>query len=171
MHRWNPYLAPVMRELVVGRSPQAEVVARFLRVDKIAAEAQVSESLNGIWEALRDSAIIERVYPNEFQLSWERLLVSTAGPWFTCNRCGMMTAHSVRGACVMTGCGGRLSAMSADEIAARFGDHHWYNRYTQTTAFPVEVREHTAQLTTALAGVYKISADFGASHSWGRRCT
>src|SRR5664280_2466381 len=22
-----------------------------------------------------------------------------------------------------------------------------------------------------LAGVYKISADFGASHSWGRRCT
>ena len=155
VHRWNPYLAPVMRELVVGRSPQAEVVARFLRVDKIAAEAQVSESLNGIWEALRDSAIIERVYPNEFQLSWERLLVSTAGPWFTCNRCGMMTAHSVRGACVMTGCGGRLSAMSADEIAARFGDHHWYNRYTQTTAFPVEVREHTAQLTTALGADYQ----------------
>ena len=26
-------------------------------------------------------------------------------------------------------------------------------------------------LDLVLAGVYKISADFGASHSWGRRCT
>ncbi len=104
---------------------------------------------------LRDMGIIEQVYPNEFQLSWERLLVSTEGAWYTCTRCGMMTAQPVRGACILPGCGGRLSAMSSSELFDRLGEHHWYNRYTQTPAFPVEVREHTAQLTNELGADYQ----------------
>ncbi len=157
VHRWNPYCATVMRELVIRRSPQAEVVARFLGLDKTAAgaEAKISESLDAIWTAFRDLRIAESVHPNEFQLSWERLLVSPGGNWFACTRCGTMTVHSVRNACVMPGCGGRLAHLSADDIGARFGDHHWYERYTQTAALPVEVREHTAQLTNSVGADYQ----------------
>jgi hypothetical protein len=45
--------------------------------------------------------------------------------------------------------------MSSSELLDRLGEHHWYNRYTQTSAFPVEVREHTAQLTNELGADYQ----------------
>jgi hypothetical protein len=38
---------------------------------------------------------------------------------------------------------------------------------TETTSS----RHGCSDSAALLAGVYKISADFGASHSWGRRCT
>ncbi len=66
-----------------------------------------------------------------------------------------MTVHPVREACVVAGCGGRLSRMTTSELRDRLADHHWYSRYTQTDAFPVEVREHTAQLTNELGANYQ----------------
>jgi ATP-dependent helicase YprA (DUF1998 family) len=157
LHRWNPYCATIMRDLVIRRSPQAEIVARFLDLDKTStgAEAKIYESLDAIWEAFRDLGVTESVYPNEFQLNWERLLVSPRGTWFACNRCGMMTVHPVRNACVMPGCGGPLTRVSADDIHSRFSDHHWYQRYTQTPALTAEVREHTAQLTNSVGADYQ----------------
>ena len=155
MHRWNPYFAVAHRELVIDRSPQAEVVARFLGVEKRAAEAQISEALDDIWTVLRDLQVIEQASANEFQLNSERLLISTEDVWFACGRCGTMTVHPVQGACVMPGCGGRLLRLTPEEIQARFRDHHWYNRYTQSQGLPIEVREHTAQLTNALGVDYQ----------------
>ena len=123
VHRWSPYYASVMRDLVVGRSPQAEVVARFLGLDKLASGDRVSTRLQEIWDSVRDLGILQQVYPNEFQLSCERLLVSTEGTWFSCSRCGMMTVHPVREACVVAGCGGRLSRMTTSELMDRLADH------------------------------------------------
>jgi hypothetical protein len=150
MHRWNPYSAVAHRELVIDRSPQAEVVARYLGVDKRSAASQVSDALDDIWTAFRDLSVIEPASANEFQLNSERLLISTEGVWFACGRCGTMTVHPVQCTCVMPGCGGRLTRLTPEEIDTRFNDHHWYNRYTQTQALPIEVREHTAQLTNTL---------------------
>jgi hypothetical protein len=155
MHRWNPYCATVHRDLVIDRSPQAEILARCLGVEKRSAESQVSDALDDIWTVFRDLSVIKQVSANEFQLDSERLLISTEGVWFACGRCGMMTVHPVRGACVMPGCGGKLSTLTPDEIHARFSDHHWYERYTQTQALPIEVREHTAQLTNTLGADYQ----------------
>lgn len=155
MHRWNPYLASAMRDLVIRRSPQAEILSRFFMVDTIDGGAEISNALNEIWITLRDLGTIESVYPNEFQLDFERLQVGTEGTWLTCGRCGLMTVHSVRGSCLMPGCGGRLSTTSRSELLERFSEHHWFNRYTRSGAFPVEVREHTAQLTNALGSEFQ----------------
>ncbi len=155
IHRWNPYKAKMHHDLVIARSPQAEVVARFLGLDKNKDRERLTSCLDELWTCLVDLEIIEPPYPNEYQLSWKRLRVCTGGNWATCSRCGMLTAYSVGGTCVMPGCGGSLRAVGSVELAARYEEHHWFARYTTSPAFPLQVAEHTAQLTSERGAEYQ----------------
>jgi hypothetical protein len=152
--RWNPYTAKQKRRVVLA-SPQAEVIARFLKKDKLQDEAVISGLLDGIWDAFRDLVVLQQDYPNEFLLSYDHLLVQTNDSWFACHRCGALTVFPVDNTCVLPGCGGTLRQLTTGEREARWQNHHWYHRYTETPALPLEVKEHTAQLTNEAGRDYQ----------------
>jgi hypothetical protein len=58
----------------------------------------------------------------------------------------------------------RIYVYDLDNFLGQFG----YEALERRHDAPGDVFEHKK---TELAGVYKISGDFGASHSWGRLCT
>lgn len=152
--RWNPYLAK-QKQRVVPRSSQAEIIARYLKKDKSRDDKVISEALDSIWEAFRDLEVLRQDYPSEFVLPFDRLLIDMKVRFFWCIKCGAPTVYDVCGECTIPGCGGRLYEMSAEESAARWRYHHWYYRLTQTEPLPLEVREHTAQLTNEAGRDYQ----------------
>ncbi len=152
--RWNPYEAK-QKKRVVSASPQAEIMATFLRKDKFQDEAVISPLLDKIWTAFRDLEVLQQDFPNEFQLHYGHLLVRTGGTWFACQRCGVLTVHPVQNHCVLPGCGGALNKLSQADIENRWLNHHWYDRHTRLGALPLEVKEHTAQLTNDAGREYQ----------------
>jgi superfamily II DNA/RNA helicase len=155
IHRWNPYRAKALHDLVVSRSPQAEIAAKLFGLDKHKEAELLSVRLDELWNVLVDLEILDRAFPNEYQLPWQRFSIRTAGDWFSCSRCGLLTVHAVNRACVMPGCGGTLRTIGPDELARRYEDHHWFARYTSMPAFPLKVEEHTAQLTSKKGAEYQ----------------
>ncbi len=152
--RWNPYTA-IQKNRVVSASPQAEILARFLQKDKFSDETSISKVLNEIWDAFRDLEVLQQEYPNEFHLHYGHLLVRTGANWFGCRRCGALTVYPVRDTCVLPGCGGPLRSLDQADIELRWQNHHWYHRHTHTAALPLEVKEHTAQLTNDYGREYQ----------------
>jgi hypothetical protein len=73
--RWNPYKAKQKRRVKAWQ--QAEIIARFLKKDKIQDEATISGLLDEIWFAFRDLDILRQDYPNEFLLPYDHLLVNS----------------------------------------------------------------------------------------------
>lgn len=71
----------------------------------------------------------------------------TSAAWFGCSRCGALTVFPIRSTCALPGCGGKLRPLNQEDRERCWGNHHWYHRYTETTALPLEVKEHTAQLS------------------------
>ena len=152
--RWNPYEAK-QKKRVITASPQAEIVARFFGKDKFQDEAVIARLLDDVWAAFRDLEVLQQDYPNEFQLHYGHLLVRTGGPWFACQRCGALTVHAIQDRCVLPNCGGTLKKLSQADVGHRWRNHHWYHRYTHVAALPLEVREHTAQLTNDAGREYQ----------------
>jgi ATP-dependent helicase YprA (DUF1998 family) len=152
--RWNPYEAK-QKKRVVTASPQAEIVARLLGCDKFQDEPVISRILDNVWAAFRDLEVLQQDYPNEFQLNYSHLFIRTCGPWFSCERCGALTLHPIHDRCVVPACGGTLKLLSAADIERRWQNHHWYQRNTKVGALPLEVREHTAQLTNDAGREYQ----------------
>src|SRR6185295_19337543 len=70
-------------------------------------------------------------------------------------RCGALTVHAIQDCCVLPGCGGTLKKLSQADIEHRWLNHHWYHRHTHIAALPLEVREHTAQLTNDAGREYQ----------------
>jgi hypothetical protein len=154
MIRWNPYTAKQVERVVLA-SPQAEIIARFLRKDKLKDGAVISTVLDTVWAAFRDLSILQKVHADEFVLPYDYLLVETAGKWFSCVRCGALTPLPICNTCVIPGCGGMLKQLSIADQQLRFANHHWYWRYTVTEPLPLEVKEHTAQLTNEAGRDYQ----------------
>ena len=152
--RWNPYTAK-QKKRVVQASPQAEILARFFIKDKLADEALLSDCLDKIWDTFRDLEVLRQDYPNEFLLPYDHLLLETTGTWFACNRCGALTPFPIRDVCAIPGCCGTLRHVNSEEFITRWQNHHWYRRYTETEALPLEVKEHTAQLTNEAGRDYQ----------------
>jgi hypothetical protein len=152
--RWNPYTARQVDRVVLS-SPQAEIIARFLQKDKLQDKALISNLLDKIWDTFRDLEVLRMVHADEFVLPYDHLLVEMAGTWYSCVRCGALTPLPIRDTCVIPGCGGRVQPLLLPDIRSRWIDHHWYRRYTETEPLPLEVREHTAQLTNEAGRDYQ----------------
>lgn len=155
-YRWNPYHAPDRsRVTAIRRSYQAAMVGRFFGLNRDQDGDAIMKILDGIWEALRDLEIIKQVHPAEFQLSYERLLVTTGKTWNICTRCGRLSVYSLRGRCASPDCEGQTEARSNEELKRRFENHHWYYRLVHVEPLPLEVREHTAQLNNQAGRDYQ----------------
>ncbi|HPW20980.1 MAG TPA: DEAD/DEAH box helicase [Vicinamibacterales bacterium] len=152
--RWNPYYAK-MPKAVVSRSGQAEVLAVLLGKDKLAAGDEIKTRLDQVWQALVESAVLSSLRPNEYQLSYDRLVIKLPTVGYLCNRCGSLTGRALKATCLMPGCRGHLSSITPQDLASRFSNHHWFHRVTMTDPLPLEVREHTAQLTNETGRKYQ----------------
>jgi len=165
--RWNPYLAPVSRRrMAVDRSRQLKLLSKWtgLNLDENAPEL---ESLfNDIWDCIYDSK-----YPNDGilvdagsgcrKLNGRRLLVTIPEYWYFCKTCGQIVppALNFKDMCPYPECPGQLTHLEPHDIEARFSDHHERSRYN-LPPFPMEVKEHTAQLQ--LRSSKKYQEDFKA---------
>jgi hypothetical protein len=156
-YRWNSYKAQAQRDRVVRRSQQAEVVAQLLGKDKFRDNIEIAGILEAIWDAFRDFEVMHPSAedPNEYRVPYGHLTVRQDETWHFCRRCGAPTIFPVRDACLRPGCGGALTRFTRAEIERLWQHHHWYHRYTRTDALPLEVKEHTAQLTNEAGADYQ----------------
>ncbi|HEY2584855.1 MAG TPA: DEAD/DEAH box helicase [Tepidisphaeraceae bacterium] len=145
----------------VTRSARGWIIRRALGLQDgvAAADAVATEALDEIWDWMLDAGILEEHYqhPGEFRLPAKRILATTQGPWFRCDRCGAVTLHLMNGTCEMRGCKGSLHAVAADALRQEHAQSHRVKRFVQKP-LPLAVLEHTAQIS--LSEGKRIQRDF-----------
>jgi hypothetical protein len=156
--RRSTFLKKVL-ERKLGRSPQSR---------------EILDLLSDCWRALTEVEAPkpplkrEEVFPGKigFQIPWENLRFSLGGEWYQCQSCGLWTTEMVAGACPNLGCGGTLRSKRPGES---FKDHYYWNIYTGSKPpTPFTAREHTAQLSPALASDYQIAFERGWHRDHGQ---
>jgi superfamily II DNA or RNA helicase len=151
--RWNSYRALMRLEHVVRRSPQVAAIATVLGVDPVAGREQIEPALERIWCWLRDH-VLREVAPSEYVLACDNLTVVRPEVWSVCDGCGAITAWTVGSRCLMPGCKGALHTINGND-KARWSRNHQRARFTEAVPLPVQVREHTAQLTLQTGRSYQ----------------
>ena len=68
--------------------------------------------------------------------------------WYICDTCSSVTLHNVRGVCRAYRCAGNLRVLDPEK---EFQSNHYYRLYSDMKPIPMQVEEHTAQLTTDAA--------------------
>lgn len=63
---------------------------------------------------------------------------------YRCRKCGNVTAHNVQDRCAILQCGGTLEEVTPEELQQ---GNHYVNRYQGEKMKPLQMREHTAQLS------------------------
>lgn len=152
--RWNPYMAQIGVTNVVRRSPQATLLASCLGIeDPSQGRDQIEGLLDTLWEALRDAEVLRLVAPNEYVVPYDRLIVIREVRWAQCGRCSAVIPNPLGGRCPMPGCGATLVEAGPD--AARWERDHQRRRFTDSSVLPLNVKEHTAQLTQGTGREYQ----------------
>lgn len=87
-----------------------------------------------------------RVYQLDFKM-WE-LDVDLTG-WYYCDKCHNLTRLNIKGVCPAYQCDGHLHSCNPDDY---YADNHYRQLYKQLLPQPLNVKEHTAQLSSKAAG-------------------
>jgi Lhr-like helicase len=94
-----------------------------------------------------------------FQIPWENLRFALGGEWHKCRSCGQWIGKAVGEICPHLGCSGILQRKTPSTF---FSHHYYWDIYTGTKPpTPFTAREHTAQLSAALASAYQIAFERG----------
>lgn len=154
--RWNPYLAPTKGvKRAISASRQLDIVARFTKMDKEKNAKELSNILTGIWDAFKDSILLEaQSWPGEFRLDPSLLHVTRLGPWGLCDRCGRLTTLINLGFCLSPDCQGKVQNLGADGCEQLFARNHYRQRFF-LPSLEIRVKEHTAQLTNECGQEYQ----------------
>ncbi|MGB7157399.1 MAG: DEAD/DEAH box helicase [Tepidisphaeraceae bacterium] len=133
--------------------------ALSLREGDPSADSTATAVLDKVWDWMLDAGVLQEhsQHPGEFRLPAKRILATTQGPWFRCDRCGAVTLHLMNGTCEMKSCRGTLHAISREALKQEHADSHRVKRFVQRP-LPLAVREHTAQIS--LAEGKRIQRDF-----------
>jgi hypothetical protein len=119
-------------------------VFHLAREDTIALAEQ-------IWSFLT-SEVLHRENKGTWKLDHERIFVSTSKSRYVCNRCGLVTAYSVKDCCPRKECEGKLVPRSFDSkqenIIAR-----WVAGTSDRYFSSLKSEEHTAQINKDLARI------------------
>jgi len=153
IYRWNPYLANSnRRRMAVDRSRQLILLTKWTGLNPEKDAAELERLLNDIWECLYDSrypddGLLVDVGSGRRKLNGRRLLVDIPEYWYICKTCGQIVppALNFRGLCPFPECIGMLDQIEDHQLGYRFSKHHERSRYNMSP-FPMEVKEHTAQL-------------------------
>jgi len=154
--RWNPYQAPSNRQKrAISESRQLSLLAKFLHLDA----GKDSQTLDGlftdIWDFMKESLLVEYGSgPGEFRVDPNLLQLTSKARWSVCEKCGSLTSLGSLGVCVAKSCDGSLVPLLDSDFERRFERNHYRQRYF-LPALPLEVKEHTAQLTNKFGKQYQ----------------
>jgi superfamily II DNA/RNA helicase len=154
--RWNPYLAPAnARTNAINKSRQLGVLARALALDRQKDEAILSDLLNKLWRQFVEAVLVScEQWDGEYRLDSQRIQLTARAKFFACDVCGRLTTAGRLGFCASPDCMGTPLAISGDDAKRRFERNHYRTRYL-LKPLPLEVREHTAQLTNRTGKDYQ----------------
>ena len=154
--RWNPYTAaPHGRTNSINRSRHLAILSKTLSLDKFKDEPQLAAILLKIWDALRQEMLVETAtWPGEYRVNYDRLQLTTQANWLCCSACGRLNTNNLLGVCQSSDCSGIPEHMEGSAIQKRFARNHYRNRYL-LSPLPLEVKEHTAQLTNEVGRQYQ----------------
>ncbi len=76
-------------------------------------------------------------------------LIDNSLQWYICNRCQTLTLHNIRGTCPSYRCSGTLQPCEPETL---FKDNHYFRLYHDIIPKKMVAQEHTAQLTSQVAG-------------------
>lgn len=154
--RWNPYEAetPRKKKQAISFSRQSDIIARRTRLDKEKDENKLSSILLRIWNAFKDSMLLESPWAGEFRLDPSIVHITRSKPWGLCDRCGRLTTLVNLGFCLTPRCQGNVKRLGEAEHKKIFERNHYRRRYFLP---PLEIRvaEHTAQLTNECGKEYQ----------------
>lgn len=74
-----------------------------------------------------------------------RLNADPAVHTYRCKKCGRVTVHNVKNRCAVMRCNGQLAEIADPQ--AYFADNHYMKLYSSDKMQPLQVKEHTAQLS------------------------
>jgi hypothetical protein len=150
--RWNPFHATAHQAAALSRNRPRDLLARAL------GQAAVCDGglLDRVWEAFQRAQLLlqEETHPGEFRIDYERILFTTHVTWHVCESCGRVNAHGAAGICPSFACVGRLRQLSIASGVDTLSRNHYRRRF-ELSAFPIEVKEHTAQLTNTVGRLYQ----------------
>jgi hypothetical protein len=157
VNRWNPYHADVRaRNQAIARSRVLDVLSRAMRLDVRRDESRLSPLLDRLWRWFQEANLLlnEDSWPGEFRLNADRILLTAKVDWHVCESCGRLTARGATGICGRYACSGNLHKLTAADSEQKETRNHYRWRYLES-AFPLEVKEHTAQLTNETGKLYQ----------------
>lgn len=159
--RESIFFSQAERHLVRVKGPDAEKFAygwsarkrdngnyypntRLRRV--VAATGWDEDSANEFLQELWDGVLASDDKAFAFDLSDFKICFNAKPGTKTwrCRKCGNVTAYNVQNRCATLQCGGTLEAVSPAELQA---GNHYVNRYQGEKMKPLQMREHTAQLS------------------------
>jgi Lhr-like helicase len=130
-------------------------LARALRLDRFKDENTLDRLLNTLWDQFTDALLVAcEQWPGDYRLDLERILLTTARQFFACEVCGRLTTAGELNFCASPDCLGKLSQVDSADAERRFGRNHYRARYS-LSALPLQVKEHTAQLTNTIGKIYQ----------------
>jgi hypothetical protein len=150
--RWNPFHTAAHQAMALARSRPRDLLARALGAEAV----QDGALLDRVWDAFQRAQLLvpEETHPGEFRIDLERILFTTRSTWHVCESCGRLTAHGAAGICPSFECGGSLRELPPEHGGGALARNHYRHRF-QSPAFPLEVKEHTAQLTNEVGRLYQ----------------
>lgn len=145
------------KKYLKGWSPEdGKTNPRLKYAAKVIGDEQIARSLlHSIWEYMRREGILATVtlYGNQaFMLNPEKIKVRKVNMLFECPECRRVSPYNLKGICASPNCGGTLREFN---YAEELKDHHYRTLYKTLDMVPMEVREHTAQLSSEQAYRYQ----------------
>jgi len=140
--------------LTGGTNPRLRFICKVLEENNKDCRP-ARKLLTEIWNFLsQKDIIIRRQRDNYYGLNLSKVRVKSADKLYICPKCNNVVPFNVKGICSYTGCKGTEPLQEYDykEILK---DDHYRNMYYSYNISPMEVREHTAQLSSEQARDYQ----------------
>lgn len=114
------------------------------------SEEEANEFLMGYWLILGGGNSSEiSINIEDFRI---RLNCDPEVHTYRCKKCGRITVHNVNGKCSMVRCDGQLEEIDPEQF---YAGNHYMALYDSEKMLPLQMKEHTAQLSRNRQSVYQ----------------
>lgn len=145
---------------IEGWSPEEDKTNRRLKyLSKILSvydNKTIRDFLDAMWIRMANENYVEQVElkngKRPYQLNIDKIKVKKVTELYRCNECKGISPYNVRNICSNPNCNGKLEKYNFSE---NLKDNHYYNLFTKLDITPMNVKEHTAQLSSELAYEYQ----------------
>lgn len=127
---------------------RSEFVKRVLNLDK----SDSMRFLEGVWtrfvKAILNQYVVKELNGSRLKSEAIRVIPGKNIRWYYCQECNKITPYNVKNYCPTYSCKGRLIEVNPDKILK---DNHYRELAKNLSMTPLNIKEHTAQLSGKLA--------------------